>query len=253
MHMTKRSRYLQFTRRTLMLAFAVFFLLSQGRVRATNHDTHIKEVMVGANGNSKIQFIVILQDFTGQNIWGPDPPFQGCGLTTESCAMLVFFDASGRETGRFRFPSNPPSPSGPPFFGSNIPTLIATQDFAKLPGAPVPDVMIPPLLNPIGGKVCFKSTPANTIFFRNECVSYGSFTGDTEGAGPAAPVLPIMNTVSLRATSERDLNSDFQLVTTPTPINTAGAAFTMPLAKQIDQGDMLFNNEQFLGNGRTCA
>ncbi|PYS29282.1 MAG: hypothetical protein DMG11_09455, partial [Acidobacteria bacterium] len=59
MHMTKRSWYLQFTRRTLMLAFAVLFLLSQSRVRATNHFVHITEVMAGANGNSKVQFIVI--------------------------------------------------------------------------------------------------------------------------------------------------------------------------------------------------
>jgi len=50
----------------------------------------MKEVMAGANGNSKIQFIVIEQEASGQNQWGPTNG-------TQSAAMLVFFDAAGNE------------------------------------------------------------------------------------------------------------------------------------------------------------
>src|SRR3989454_5420239 len=249
MHMTKRSWYLQFTRRTLMLAFAVLFLLSQSRVRATNHFVHITEVMAGANGNSKVQFIVIDQEASGQNLWGPNGAAQ-------SRAMLVFFDATGRETGKFKFPANPPT-------GGTLRTLIATQDFANLPGAPAPDVTIPPLLNAISGKVCFKHNPANIVFQRNECLSYGSFTGNTEinsggadpsvPAGPPAADLPIINTVSLKRTLDTDRNSDFVITSTSTPTNIAGATFTIPAANQVTQGENLFKNETFLGNGRTCA
>ena len=238
----------------LIAAVVSVLLLSHSRVRATNHDVHIKEVMAGANGNSKIQFIVIEREGPGQILWGP--------VTGEvqSRAMLVFFDAAGNETGKFKFPANPPDggfgPSGTPF------TLIATSDFANLPGAPRPDVTIPPLLNPINGKVCFKNNPANTAFTRNECLSYGSFTGDTESnsgdgvsipAGPPAAALPIMNTVSLRRTLDTDQNSDFAITTAPAPSNTAGATFTISVASPVSQGESLFNNETFGGNGRTCA
>src|SRR5262249_42771827 len=149
---------------------------------ATNHDLHIHEVMVGANGNSRVQFIVIEQEFSGQNCWGPQvsPPPPGspfdnaCGSgETQSRAMLVFFDAGGRDPDKSKLPNTPPT-------GGSLQVLIATQEFASLPGAPAPDIIIPPLLNPIGGKVCFKNNPdAIGTFPRNECVSYGPFTGAT--------------------------------------------------------------------------
>jgi len=51
------------------VAVAIVLVFSQSRVRATNHDIQMKEVMAGANGNSKIQFIVIEQEASGQNQW----------------------------------------------------------------------------------------------------------------------------------------------------------------------------------------
>ena len=239
----------QLTRRALMAAAALPLFLSAGKVQATNHEVHIDEVMAGANGNSKIQFIILRQEEIGQNLWGPTNGLQ-------SAAMLVFFDATGRETGKFKFPANPPT-------AGTLKTLIATQEFANLPGAPRPDVIIPPLVNPINGQVCFRNNPQNAVFLRNECLSYGNFTGDTginfggfDGnvpAGPPAPALPIMNTASLRRTVDTSRNSDFAITTTPTPINIAGATFTMAVAPQAVQGENLFNNETFQGNGRTCA
>lgn len=225
-----------------MIAASLLMLLTTGRVQATNHLLHIEEVMVGANGNSKIQFIVVKQQSPGQNLWGPINGIQ-------SAAMLVFFDASGRETGKFKFPANPPT-------GGTLRTLIATQEFANIPGAPPPDVIIPPLLNPIAGKLCFRNNGTNSNFTRNDCISYGGslFTGNPEG-GPVGPALPIMNTVSLRRSSPTSgvTLSTPQAPPTPNNIAGAGATFVIPVQSQVVQGENLFNNETFQGNGRTCA
>ncbi|HEX7961503.1 MAG TPA: hypothetical protein VF493_16395 [Terriglobales bacterium] len=253
--MTNRNKNLQFT---YTLAIGVVLLLSSSRAVATNDnaENHIQEIMAGANGNSKIQFIVIKQEVVGANLWGPQPgdtPFQ-------SRVMLVFFDAAGRETGKFKFPTDPHADTNP--------QLIATQDFANLPGAPTPDFIMPPLLSPIGGQVCFMNNPSNvSAVSRTDCVAYGNFpaaqTGTSVGGcnapvpfGPPTATLPIMNTVSLKRTSTSCgsvANSDFVNNATPTPVNDAGQTFTIPVATQVAQGENLFNGETFQGNGRTCA
>jgi cytochrome c peroxidase len=247
---TNRNKSLQFT---FTLAIGVVLLLSSSRAFATNDENHIQEIMAGVNGNSRIQFIVIKQE-GGGNLWGPQAG------ETQSRVMLVFFDAAGREIGKFKFPHSVPLDTNP--------QLIATQDFANLAGAPTPDFIMPPLLNPIGGKVCFTNNPLNVNAFpRTDCVSYGSFpaaqTGTDSGgcngtvtAGPPAAALPIVNTVSLKRTSTSCgsvANSDFALNTTPTPTNDAGKTFTIAAATQVAQGGNLFNGETFQGNGRTCA
>src|SRR3954470_9407362 len=112
-----------------------------GRLAAASQDVHIREVLAGANGASKVQFLIIEQAQSGQNLWGPQ------GAETQSRAMLVFYDATGRETGIYKFPANPPT-------GGTLQTLVATADFAAVLGAPAPDVVIPPLLQSISGKVC---------------------------------------------------------------------------------------------------
>src|SRR6478672_7809741 len=248
--MTNRNKSLQFT---YTLAIGVVLLLCSSRAFATNDENHIQEIMAGVNGNSKIQFIVIKQE-GGGNLWGPQAG------ETQSRVMLVFFDATGRETGKFKFPHDVPADANP--------QLIATQDFANLAGAPTPDFIMPPLLNPIGGKVCFTNNPLNSNALpRTDCVSYGSFPADQTGTsvggctapvafGPPAAALPIMNTVSLKRTSTSCgsvANSDFTINTTPTPTNDAGATLALALATQVVQGGNLFNGETFQGNGRTCA
>src|SRR6266851_3831036 len=248
--LTNRNKNLQFI---YIMAIGVVLMLSSSRAFATNDENHIQEIMAGVNGNSKIQFIVIRQE-GGGNLWGPQTG------ETQSRVMLVFFDAAGREIGKFKFPHNVP-------FDANA-QLIATQDFANLPGAPTPDFIMPPLLSPIGGKVCFTNNPLNpNAFPRTDCVSYGSFppaqTGTDSGgcngtvaAGSPTAALPIVNTVSLTRTSTACgsvPNFDFVINTTPTPVNDAGQTFTIPLADRVANGESLFNGETFQGNGRTCA
>ena len=235
------------------LAIGVVLLLFPSRAVASDEQNHIQEIMAGANGNSKIQFVVIQQE-GGGSLWGPQAG------ETQSRVMLQFFDAAGRETGKFKFPHDVPADTNP--------QLIATQDFANLTGAPTPDFIMPPLLNPIGGMVCFTNNPLNpNASPRTDCVAYGSFpaaeTGTDSGgcnnavvAGPPAAALPIMNTVSLKRASTACgsvPNSGFAINTTPTPTNDAGQTLTIPVAAQVDQGGNLFNGETFQGNGRTCA
>ena len=247
--MTNRNKNLQFAY-TLVIGVVLLF---SNRAVADNTENHIQEIMAGANGNSKIQFIVIQQE-GGGNLWGPQSG------ETQSRVMLQFFDAAGREIGKFKFPHDAPADANP--------QLIATQAFANLPGAPVPDFIMPPFLSPIGGMVCFTNNPLNTNAVpRTDCVAYGSFpaaqTGNDSGgcngtiaAGPPAAALPIVNTVSLKRTSTSCgsvVNLAFGINTTPTPTNDAGQTSTIALAAQVDQGQNLFNSEIFQGNGRTCA
>lgn len=240
--MANRNKNLQFT---YTLAIGVVLLLSSSRAFATDDENHIQEIMAGVNGNSKIQFIVIKQE-GGGNLWGPQTG------ETQSRVMLVFFDAAGRQIGKFKFPHDVAADTNP--------QLIATQDFANLTGAPSPDFIMPPLLSPIGGKVCFTNNPQNVNAFpRTDCVSYGSFPVDQTGtdsggcngvvtAGPPTAALPIVDTVSLKRTSTACgsvANSDFVINTIPTPVNDAGQTFTFVQADRATNGGNLFNGESF--------
>lgn len=210
---------LRFSRLVVIAAGTIPFLSLSHNAVATNHIVRIDSVMAGLAGSPNVQFVQMVTSGNSQKRWGPQ------GGETEGRAMLVFFDASGIETGRFVFDRDPPS-------GQNT-VLIATQAFADLPGAPTPDFIIPTgLIRPGSGKVCFKNNPANTAFTINLCLSYGSFTGNTEGAGPPAPALPIsgqarsLNRVRNNGFgSATNNNSDFELGS-PSPVNTGGQTFT---------------------------
>jgi uncharacterized repeat protein (TIGR01451 family) len=216
----------------------VFFFASLAiawSVNATNHILRQDELMVGLNGDPSVQFIRITVSDGTQKAWGPGP---GEG---SSRAMLVFFNGAGVQTGQFFFPNNAP-------VGQNT-VLIATTNFANLPGAPTPDFIIPPLLSPGSGKVCFRGNPANrNAFGVNLCLSYGNFpAGQTEGGGPPAPALPLTGEpMSLTRTTGFGfggvtLNSHFALAP-PTPVNTLGQTitFTIP-GPEIDVVPALVN------------
>lgn len=197
---------------------------------ANNANLYIEEILAGANGDSRVQFIVIRQGATGENLWGPQAG------EAWSRAMLVFYDGLGRETGEFRFPEDPPT-------GGTLRTLLATAEFANLDGTPPPDLLIPPLLNAHGGRVCFRDNPRNrNATPKDDCLAYGGGTGVED--------LPITGTSSLyRASSD----STPQLRTVPSPGNIAGQAGGLTPAPLAVQGQALFTDETFSGNGRTCA
>ena len=260
------------------LTVCLAFLFSRSvNLRAADPPVRFQELMAGANGDSRIQFIEIATSSARGACWGPQVApgtpgadsddslcYSGGPNETRSRNALVFFDRLGRETGRYKFPENPlggttiagsrrnpgggssgtaalRSSSNPP----NV-VLIATEAFAQLPGAPAPHVVMPPLLNAIAGKVCFvgntdenpNATPMNV------CVSYGAFEGDTEGDGAPSPTLPLIDTVSLQRNG-----AGFSLSAAPTP----AGAFKIPVASRVAQGQTLFMQETFDGNGRTCG
>ncbi len=204
--------------------------------RATNHQIRMDTLMAGLNGDPSIQFLQISVNGNSQKDWGPQAG------ETQSRAMLVFFDAAGTQIGEFKFPSDPPN-------GLNT-VLIATPAFTNLTGLRA-DVVIPALINPGSGKVCFKKNPANPLGFSvNVCLSYGSFPPAlTEGAGTPAPELLItgdpkglvrFQNFSFGDTTSR--NADFR-IGFPSPTNTSGQTFNfsvpgpkIQVARLIDFG-----------------
>lgn len=268
-----------------VLPLCLSLLLVRGTsLRAADPPVRFDELMAGANGDSRIQFIELATQSVRGACWGPQvaPGTPGADSDDSRCYVggpnetrsrnaLVFFDRLGRETGRYKFPENPaggvPStPSRPNPGGSSEGTavyrasstqntiLIATEAFAQLPGAPVPQLVMPPLLNAVAGKVCFVgNTDENPNAAPvNVCVSYGAFEGDTEGGGAPAAALPLLDTVSLQRTAAGfdNRNASFSTSATPTPSNTA---FRIAVATRVAQGETLFRNEAFGGNGRTCG
>lgn len=183
--------------------------LLPGAAEATNHLTQIDEVMPGAFGRPDLQFVEMRFISCDQNQWS-------------GVARLAFFNATDQEVGQFIFPSNPPSDCS--LTGQSV--LIATQAYADLPGAPDPDFIMPPLLAPGSGKVCFQGLPGG--FAVNLCLSYGDFTGNTEQSSPNnAPTISGQQVCSLRRSAflnnfgGPNFNADFQR-DLPAPRNNAG-------------------------------
>ncbi|MCA9898991.1 MAG: DNRLRE domain-containing protein [Ardenticatenaceae bacterium] len=236
-----------------LFTFIIFAAQPQSAA-ADNSLVRLNGLMAGLNGNSQVQYVMLEVANNDQLEWGPqptDPP------GSPGRAMLVFYDALGNQTGRFVFPGNPPPNA------SNI--LVATAEFAALPGAPTPDFIMPAEIVPIAGKVAFQNNPDNPNATPVDiALSYGGATyiGSTAGAtdGPNVAELPILNTVSLQRVSGigfgagSQTNADFAPAP-PNPINSANQTFAAPpsVASIADQGEILFNDETFLGNGRTCA
>jgi cytochrome c peroxidase len=192
-------------------------------VRATNHETRLDGVMAGANGDTNVQFIHMVVENGEQKAWGPQAG------ETESRAVLVFFDAAGNQVGQFKFPTNAP--------GGGNSVLIATAAFTDLTGLRA-DFVMPPLVVPGSGKVCFRGNPANSNSFHvTLCLSYGSFVGNTEGAGSPAPTLSIspgsrsLNRVANFGFGDgTSRNADFALGS-PHPTNTLGQ--TLPVVNSV--------------------
>jgi cytochrome c peroxidase len=212
--------------RIVVAALALLALSSDHPLDAATAEVQVREVAVGLNGDARVQFLVLEQLGGGQNLWGPQPG------ETQARALLQFFDAAGRETGVFAFPENPGT-------GGSLLTLVATAEFARLPGMPMPDVIIPPLLVAGAGSVCFSTNPLGAApEARRDCVTY---------------TLPITDAVSVRRSGTVDGAATFVRTAAPTPVNLAGQRATLQASSLVSQGEALFHRETFQGNGRTCA
>ena len=254
MQVTVKRLHLLIIFAALLCLAAVAVFTTARMASANNHLVRINEVMAGMNGNSKVQYIVLETSDDSQKAWGPqtEDPAGSPGR-----AMLVFYTALGTESGRFVFPNDPAD-------GADT-VLIATAEFAALLGAPTPDFIMPADIIPIAGKVAFQNNPDNINSTSvNVALAYGGagYTGSTAGAddGANSAELPILNTAALTRVSGSGFgtgtqsNGDFAMGA-PNPQNTAGQTFSVvpAVASLADQGDILFNEETFLGNGRTCG
>jgi hypothetical protein len=215
---------MQMVRKYGVRILLLVLLFHPHRSQADFHLVQIDEIMAGLNGDANIQFFEINMSGSGQNCQGTgNHPF--FGQTGDSSnppcdtigpgARLIFFDAAGNLTGEFLFPGNTPEGLG----GRSV--LIATQQFADLGTMPQPDFIMPPLIQPNNGKVCYRNRDG-APFIINLCISYGNFTGNTEGFGAPAPALPITGNTSLKRVNFNFGNSAFALGT-PAPTNNCGA------------------------------
>lgn len=243
--------------RSSFIALCAAFATSSA-VFAVPPQVQIDEILAGANGDSRIQFVELKFCCPGENLWGPQAG------ETQGRYRLVFYDATGAQTSQFVFPSDAPLGVVDPVNGGYS-VLVATSAFASLAGMPTPDFTIPPSVIAQGGKVAFKHNPANANAEPiNLCLSYGNFAGatesDTDGnpAGTPASASGILNATSLVRTTNfatygvGQYNSNFALATA-SPRNSAGQTGTLAVAAQVEQGQNLFTKETFLGNGRTCS
>jgi hypothetical protein len=238
---------------TGVFAGTCLLLLLSSPALATNHFTRIEQVMVGANGDTDIQFIEMKFESSSQNEWA--------GRTT-----LTFHDAAGNQIAQFPIPTNPPVgvSDGSTSFGF-FSALIATQEFVDKTGLAA-DILLPgPMMSPVSGMVCFVAGPA-IVFPVRHCLSYGSFTGPMEfdvcGSpnGPPAPALPFMG-APMSLTRFEDLLGDFECghensnfrLEVPEPRNSAGRTVVLENEALRMLGQQIFDNETFDGNGRTCA
>jgi len=213
-------------RAVIMVSLALLALIMPLAADADHDRNRIDEVMAGFAGDATIQFVELQMLEDGHQCQatagGQEPPPGGC-LEAGFGASLLFFDGAGNQVSEFLFPSN--TPVG--LAGRSI--LIGTAAFAALGTTPAPDFIMPPLVIPGSGKVCYRSRPG-TFLHVNQCLSYGSFTGDTEGFGKPAPALPTAGNVSLRRISDDDNNAVSFTLGVPAPRNNAQVTGTTPVS-----------------------
>lgn len=84
------------------LVLVALLLLAPIASGANNHLVRIEQVLAGANGDSRVQFVEIKLGSPDQNTWGPQPG------ESASRAMLTFHDATGAQVGRSSSRAIPP-------------------------------------------------------------------------------------------------------------------------------------------------
>jgi hypothetical protein len=225
----------------------------------------IEQVMAGANGDARIQYVELKIDGADAATWGPQ------GSETDSRMLLSFRDSTGRETGSFEFATDPPvGPVNGESNGSSV--LVGTSEFETASGISVDFLLPAASLQAVGGQVCFQANLDNpNAPPTNVCLSYGDYalanTEEEDGCSPTstaignpAPSLTIAgpSPSALVRTTETTFgcstvgNAAFE-TGTPVPRNSNGDVGSIAAASELVQGRTLFTVETFAGNGRTCA
>lgn len=162
----------------LLAALAAALLQGPQPAQATIHCMRIHAVMAGANGDTSIQYVELRL---------------AAGLLTgaTNSTKLLFFDASGNQTGAFTL--------GSTFGFSNTPgsILLGTAGLQAAAGV-TPDFIIPANVIAPAGKIQFVHTTdcllTGTII---DSVAYGSFTGTVDCGTTPTVALPTAGTQAL--------------------------------------------------------
>ena len=198
----------RFTRLAVVLALGWLFFTSPAR--AVFHLMMIVEVFPGHGSAPNAQYVELQMYFPGQNLVGGH--------------IVQFFDSAGADLGSFTFPTDVANGA------DQASILIATAEAQALFGI-TPDLVMAPLINPAGGKVCFDVTPI-------DCVAWGNYTGSAAGVGsPFSPGgLPLgqsaqrqlgVNGVLDGGDDTQNSVADF-VSAAPTPRNNSNASGALP-------------------------
>ena len=193
-------------RRSCLVLTGVLVFLNvlafSGTAKAAFHLMHISEVMVGAGGDCRLQFVELQMTSQFQN--------------RVNNHRLFFFDAEGNQVGEFTMDRNVPNATRRDGVLPYI--LIGTREFADASSV-APDFIMPTgLLFPEGGRVSFDN-PAPTRL-AVDSVAYGAYTGDngTHGAPAAAPDVLAIESLLRTGPGENNDAANFA-VGAPTPTN----------------------------------
>jgi hypothetical protein len=199
----------RFTRLGVVLALGWLFFTSPAR--AVFHLMMVVEVFPGYASAPNAQYVELQMYFPGQNLVGGH--------------IVQVFDSAGTVIGTFTFPTDVANGA------DQASILIATAEAQALFGI-APDLVMTPLLNPAGGKVCFDITPI-------DCVAWGNYAGSATGVGsPFSPGgLPLGQSAqrNLGSNGVLDLTDDTNnsladfMSAAPTPRNNANVLGAPPL------------------------
>jgi hypothetical protein len=190
-------------RQSFIVLLGLLFCASGAWAIAQN--VRFDEIVAGSFGRQDVQYVELRANLCFSDPWA-------------NAVRLAFFDGTGTEVGQFVFPSDPP------FNCSNLdtPILLATPAYLDLATGPAPDFVIPPLLAPGSGKVCFQDLPAGSS--PGVCLAYGIPSGS--GAQDVGPALPSTGVCALRRLASDGLppgplfGQEFDLAV-PAPLNSS--------------------------------
>jgi hypothetical protein len=148
----------RFTRLAVALAMGWLFFTSPAR--AVFHLMMVVDVFPGHASAPNAQYVELQMYSAGQNLVGGH--------------AVQVFNAAGTVIGTFTFPANVANGA------DQASILIATTEAQTLFGVTA-DLVMTPVINPAGGKVCFDISPI-------DCVAWGNYTGSPTGVGsPFSP------------------------------------------------------------------
>ena len=184
----------------------------------TFHFMSVKEVYAGSDAAPTAQYVMLQMYFSGQNF--------------VSGHQVRLFDAAGTQVGVFTFPADVPN-------GNDQATILiataAAQAFFNVP----PDLIMNPVLSPLGGKACFWDVFSNHDI---DCVAWGGYVGPPAGVGtPFNAPVGVQRGEAIRRRLDicgsgtnldqcddtQDSANDFRAVV-PAPRNNLGAAGIIP-------------------------